>query len=133
MWRKKLCVGVAILAAGAAILGSSIFWRAGSTLAKITAQVASEGNLRVSVGPWVKSVPAGLELVGSAAQYTDAQVFHGHLYLAGPTGLSELDSSGDPIARYRAGIELPPAPVTALAVGLVGDSSAPELWIATAG
>ncbi len=37
------------------------------------------------------------------------------------------------IARYRAGTELPPAPITALAVGLAGDSHAPELWIATAG
>src|SRR5205085_6545204 len=31
------------------------------------------------------------------------------------------------------GIELPSAPVTALAVGLAGDSRAQEIWIATAG
>ena len=30
-------------------------------------------------------------------------------------------------------MELPPAPITALAVGIAGDSHAPEFWIATAG
>src|SRR5262249_48254422 len=54
-------------------------------------------------------------------------------YVAGPSGLSVYDANGAAAARYRVGIELPPAPVTGLGVGLAGDSRAPEMWIATAG
>jgi ligand-binding sensor domain-containing protein len=42
-------------------------------------------------------------------------------------------ASGAIAARYRVGAELPPAPLTSLAVGLAGDSQAPELWIGTWG
>ncbi len=60
-------------------------------------------------------------------------MFHGHLFIAGPTALAEYDPDGSLIARYRAGAELPAAPLTALAVGSAGDSHGDELWIATSG
>jgi ligand-binding sensor domain-containing protein len=66
--------------------------------------------------------------------FNDATVFDGHLYIAGPSGLTKYDgASGAVAARYRVGAELPPAPLTSLAVGLAGDSQAPELWIGTWG
>ncbi len=56
------------------------------------------------------------------------------LFIAGPSGLTKYDGSTAVIAaRYRVGAELPPAPITSLAIGLAGDSSAPELWIGTWG
>jgi ligand-binding sensor domain-containing protein len=79
-------------------------------------------------------IPAGLESIGAPAAFHDATVFDGNLYIAGPAGLTKYEgASGAIAARYRVGAELPSAPVTSLAVGLAGDSQAPELWIGTSG
>src|SRR5712691_390430 len=133
MPRRKVWLSGAALAAGAAIVGGSVLWHARSALNDATDRVASQGDLRISVRPVSLAIPAGLEPIGTPAVYNDAQVYQGRLFLAGPAGLTAYDSNGNVAARYRVGMELPSAPVTALAVGLAGDSRAPELWIATAG
>ncbi len=97
-------------------------------------QVASGASFRFTMRPIVPVIPAGLESMGAPAVFNDASVFGGHLYIAGPAGLTKYDgATGSIAARYRVGAELPPAPVTSLAVGLAGDSQAPELWIGTWG
>ena len=59
--------------------------------------------------------------VGAPAVFLDAQIFHGHLFIAGPAGLAELRRRlRARVARYRVGAELPPAPLTSLAVGTGG-------------
>jgi ligand-binding sensor domain-containing protein len=73
------------------------------------------------------AVPAGLESIGASAAYSDAAIYRSHLFIGGPGGLAEYDSAGAPLHRFRAGIELPPAPITSLAVGVAG-----ELWLGTA-
>jgi ligand-binding sensor domain-containing protein len=96
--------------------------------------VSAGATFRFSVRPVVSVIPAGLESMGAPSVFNDAAVFNGHLFIAGPAGLTKYDgTSGAIAARYRVGAELPPAPVTSLAVGLAGDSQAPELWIGTAG
>jgi ligand-binding sensor domain-containing protein len=144
MWRRKKWLGVRTwyIAAAATVLLAAIFggrtlWRAQAVLHEAGDRVAAESSLRFTARPIDTVLPAGLESVGAPAVFVDARVFNGRLFIAGPAGLAEYDSSavsnGGMIARYRAGMELPPAPITALAVGLAGDSRAPELWIATAG
>jgi len=87
-----------------------------------------------SVRPIVPVIPARLEPVGSAAVFRDAAIFQGNLYIAGPAGLTQYSgASGTVAARYRAGLELPSAPLTALAIGLTADARARELWIGTWG
>jgi ligand-binding sensor domain-containing protein len=133
MPRRRLWVAGAAVAAGVAIFGGSILWRARSALNEMRDRVAAEGDLRISVRPFAPAIPAGLEPVGAPAVFNDAQVFDGRLFLAGPAGLTAYDADGIVAARYRVGLQLPSAPVTALAVGLAGDSRAPELWIGTQG
>jgi ligand-binding sensor domain-containing protein len=139
MWRNKK--RLAMTAAGAvvsltivlaAIFGGNAVWRAQSVLRKARDLTAAESSLRFTAHPLDAVLPTGLESLGAPVAFTDAVTFNGHLYVAGPSGLAEYDND-ILTARYRAGIELPPAPITALAVGLAGDSHAPELWIATAG
>lgn len=135
MWRNKK--RLALTAAGAAVLLAAIFggkaiWRAQGVLREARASTASEASLRFSERPIDTVLPVGLESVGAPAVFNDAIAFNGHLYIAGPSGLGQYDD-GSVTARYRPGMELPPAPITALAVGLAGDSHTPELWIATAG
>jgi len=148
MWRRKKWLGVRTwyfagsaltlsVTLFAAIFGGRTLWRAQAVLHEAGDRVAAESSLRFTARPIDVVLPVGLESVGAPAVFVDAQVFNGRLFIAGPGGLAEYDSSailsGGMIARYRVGVELPPAPITALAVGLAGDSRAPELWIATAG
>jgi ligand-binding sensor domain-containing protein len=135
MWRNKK--RLALTAAGAAVLFAAIFggktiWRAQGVLRDAWGSTAAESSLRFSERPIDTILPVGLESVGAPAVFNDAIAFNGHLYIAGPSGLAQYDD-GAVTARYRPGMEMPPAPITALAVGLAGDSHTLELWIATAG
>jgi ligand-binding sensor domain-containing protein len=53
--------------------------------------------------------------------------------MCGPSGLLAYETNGSLAARYRPGLELPPAPLIAMAVGVGSDAGEPRLWIATAG
>ena len=130
---KKWWLAAAGVAGAAAIFGGHAVWRAQTALHDTRDRVAGESRIRFTSRPLVPVLPAGLEFIGAPAVFRDAQVFHEHLFIAGPAGLDEYDAAGASVARYRVGAELPPAPVTSLAVGLAGDSRAPELWIGTAG
>jgi hypothetical protein len=134
MSRRRVWLAVAILAAAATIFGGSALWRARGVLREAREHVSAGASYRFSVRPIVPVIPVGLESMGAPAVFNDAAVFEGHLYIAGPSGLTKYDgSSGALAARYRVGAELPSAPLTSLAVGLAGDSHAPELWIGTWG
>lgn len=127
-------LAVAILAAAATIFGGSALWRARGALREAREHVSASASYRFSVRAIVPVIPAGLEAIGAPAVFHDATVFNGHLYIAGPAGLTKYDgASGTMAARYRAGAELPSAPLTSLAVGVAGDSQGPELWIGTWG
>jgi ligand-binding sensor domain-containing protein len=67
------------------------------------------------------------EAVVSAAEFRDAAVFNGRVYISGPQGLYGYDSSGSLSETYLAGRDLPPGELTALG------RSATELFLATAG
>ncbi len=131
MSRRRLWLTLAMTGVGVLIFGGSVLWRATNTLGEARERVLAEGFIRVSAKPFTATIPAGLDIVGAPASFTDAQVFQGHLFLGGPSGLTEYGPALDLIKRNRAGIELPPAPITALATGVAGGSQV--LWIATAG
>src|SRR5579864_5602207 len=122
--------GIAIL--GTAIFGGRIVWRARGAWRESARRVAEESSLRFTDRTLDAVLPAGLESVGAPAVFTDAIGFNGHFYIAGPAGLAQYDD-GVLTAQFRPGMELPPAPIVALATGIAGDSHSPELWIATAG
>ncbi len=120
--------GAAIVAFG---FGGSILWRAGNTIGAMRERVAAEGVIRTSAKLLTPNQIAGLETISSPPVFNDAHVFQGHLFLGGPAGLAEYSQSFTLLKMYRAGIELPPAPVTTLASGVTG--GAQVLWIGTAG
>jgi ligand-binding sensor domain-containing protein len=121
-WWPLGAVAVALL------FGARIIWRAHSALGEARERVASESIIKFSARPIDAVVPAGFETIGAPAVFSDAAFFNGHLLIAGSSGLYEYDSDGALLRRFRAGIELPPAPLTGLSVGV-----GPELWIATSG
>ena len=134
MSRFKLALGAVALtvAVGVVFLGWTL-WKASGVLRSAKEHVAREGMIPFRSIPLDRALPTGFESISSPAQYRDAVLFEGRFYLCGPAGLSAYDAKGSLIARYRPGMELPPAPVVAMAAGTVSGASEPQLWIGTAG
>jgi ligand-binding sensor domain-containing protein len=118
--------------AGAAFLGYS-FWKASRTLRDAGAQVAAGDRIAFRRVALDRPLPAGFETIGTPSRFRDAASFLGRFYISGSGGLYEFDGTGELRNRYRVGLELPPAPVTAIAPGVGGGFSDPQLWVATAG
>jgi ligand-binding sensor domain-containing protein len=131
--RKPLWIAAAVLTAAGVILGGWGLRRVTTALGEARSLVESQDELAFTARALTPVLPAGLESIGAPADFVDAQVFDGRLFVAGSAGLFEYDTEWRPVARYRVGAELPPAPLTALGVGFAGDSRARELWMATAG
>ncbi len=133
MSAKRVWLALGMCIGAAAVFGGIGLWRARTALRDARASVAAESVIACAIRPVEPVLPAGLEFVGAPSSFSDARMFQGHLFLAGSTALTEYDADGALVRRYRVGAELPAAPLVALAVGLSGDSRAPELWIATNG
>src|SRR5271165_382387 len=118
--------------AAAFLIGSS-FRKAEHILGTARTGVAHENQVDFRRYRLDKTVLSPFEPVSAPAQFRDAAFFEGHLYLCGPSGLLAYASDGSLSARFLVGRELPPAPCVAVAAGLAGGSSQPQLWLATAG
>ncbi len=118
--------------AGAAFLGYS-FWKASRSLRDAGAQVAAGDRLAFRRVALDRPLPAGFETIGTPSRFRDAASFLGRFYISGSGGLYEFDGTGELRSRYRVGLELPPASITAIAPGAGGGFSDLQLWIATAG
>ncbi len=122
----------AVLAA-IALAGAFVGWRATRALHQSAQEVRSEEEIRFRVQPFLPPSNSNFEVVSSPDVFLQAARFQNHLYIAGPSGLSEYDLAGTILRQFAAGRELPSSPLVALAVGTLGDSSEPELVVATAG
>lgn len=120
--------------AGAVLIwAASAFWKANQAINESSRVVASDSQIPFTSVRLDRPVPQNVELLNTPTSYRDAVSYGGQLYLCGPTGLFSFHADGTPGRAYRTGMELPPAPLVRMAVGLAADSSEPELWIATAG
>src|SRR5260370_6644854 len=130
----KVAIGVAVLGAvGGLVFFATTLWQASSSLKDATARVAQEGLVPFRTIPLDRPLPTGFESISAPPQFRDATLFQGRFYLCGPPGLFAYDVNGSLVAQYRPGLELPPAPLVAMASGIGSGKSEPQLWIATAG
>jgi ligand-binding sensor domain-containing protein len=74
---------------------------------------------------------SGFEYFTTPANYRNAAVFNGRLFVTGSSALFEMDKTGRPQKIWRVGQDLPSAPLTAIAVRT--GIGVPELWIGTNG
>ena len=65
--------------------------------------------------------------------FTCGAFFGGELYLGGPAGLNIYTSGGEPRRTLRTGMELPTAPIVAMASGRLRGAPEAQLLLATAG
>ncbi len=132
-WKIAALGTALLLCLGGAFWAFTAIRGASNRFNEATTQVAREGQFEVHTIPLDRAVPAGFESVTSPAQFTDAALFNGKFYLCGPGGLSAFDFNGKPAGQFNVGIDLPPAPLVRMAVGVGGSGIGPQLWIATHG
>jgi ligand-binding sensor domain-containing protein len=131
--RRKAALGAAILTASGIVFAGWTLWRASRALSDAGQQLRGASVIQFTSKAITPVIPAGFARVAAPAVFIDAAVFQGRLYIVGPAGLDAYDPDGTALAHFRTGIELPPAPLVAIATGFAGDSRTPELWIATGG
>jgi len=131
--KRAVAIGVFSLAVGGLLFVATTIWRASRSVKNAEARVAKEGFVPFRTIALDRPLPSSFEPVSSPAEFRDAAQFQGRFYLCGSPGLFAYDANGSLVARYRPGMELPPAPLVAMASGVVSATSAPQLWIATAG
>ena len=131
--KTKWALAVAALLAIVLALIGGVILTASRALHRASMEVAGEENFKFTVSRLDHAVPSEVEWINSPAVFNDAAFFAGRLYIGGPLGLTEYSLEGKVIARYRAGLELPAAPLVCMSVGRAADASDPELYVATAG
>lgn len=73
------------------------------------------------------------EPIAAPAAFIDAVAFEGRLYVAGSAGLFAYKEDGTLAGSFRVGIEIPSAPLTALATGLAPDRGSRHVMVGTRG
>jgi len=124
---------VAVVLAAVALPAIFAVWRATRALHQSAEEVRSEREIHFVLRNFAPITNARFEVLSSPDVFLRAARFHDHLYIAGPSALSEYDLGGTLLRQFAAGRELPSSPLVALAVGTLGNSSEPELVLATAG
>ncbi|MGP8253739.1 MAG: hypothetical protein ACLQHF_17050 [Terracidiphilus sp.] len=123
-------VSAAVAAAG---LSLAFYIRLQHSLRSAAAEANAAQHVAFESRVLSPATNVAVEWIGSPAKWTSGAVYDGRVYLGGPTGLFEINADGSPGRSFRPGLELPAAPLAALAVGTPRGAAQPELMIATDG
>lgn len=110
---------------------AGVLWKASRATTESAREIQTASEIRFTSARLDRPPKRGFEWFSAPTVFSDAIWFQGRLYLCGPAGLLEYDSAGALKRRFRPGLELPPAPLGHLAVGL--SAGHPELYITTEG
>ena len=102
-------------------------------LASLQEEVRTEHELRVEAGPYIAPTNAGFGAVSSPQVFSQLARLNDRLYIAGPAGLAEYNLAGTLLREFLVGRDLPSSPLVAMAAGVLGDATEPQLIAATAG
>src|SRR5580704_4467501 len=131
--RVRWLVTIASLAVISAAAWAGItLWSVRRATAIATQRVSADSQAGFSVRNLAPSTTP-VEVLASGDLASAGVSFDGKLYLAGSGGVAEYLADGSAGRRFRPGAELPPAPVTALAAGVLPNRSGRELLIGTGG
>ena len=103
-----------------------VFWRAAHAMDESSA-------FAFRVAPVDRAAPAGVEPITASPGFRDIAAYKETIAVSARGGLFLYDRKGVAIRAYRAGIELPPAELGSMSMGIAAGSAEPELFIATRG
>jgi ligand-binding sensor domain-containing protein len=127
-WRiAPIVVGLVLVASIGFVL-----WEAKRVFQHFAAEVAASSEFKFQTSSREPVIPSGVESFAAPAGFTDAVPYAGSLYLSSPAGIFAYGPDGALEKSYRVGLELPAAPVVAMATGVAGAQEM-ALWIATSG
>jgi ligand-binding sensor domain-containing protein len=131
---RKFQVWALFVSLFAAILLTALFigWRASRALHLSKEQVRAEHQIRIETRPYLAPANVNFESVSSPQVFSQFARLHDRLYIAGPAGLAEYDLGGTLLREFLVGRDLPSSPLVAIAAGMLGDATEPELIVATA-
>jgi ligand-binding sensor domain-containing protein len=131
--RTRMLISLAVTIAVAAGSLALLRYRVERSLKSAAQEANAAQHIPYESRVLVPASSVGVEWISSPAKWTSGVVYNGHVYLGGPTGLYEINADGSPARSFRPGLELPAAPIAALAVGTPRGAAQPELLIATRG
>src|ERR1035441_7865902 len=131
--RRRVAAFAIVAALVCLAISGVVIWRVERALSSSRRDAAQGELLGFEVHTLGAQTNPGFEGLLSPAVYKSAAVFEGRIYLAGPAGLYVYTSDGELERIYRTGIDLPPAPLGQMAVGMLTDARQPELLISTQG
>lgn len=123
------------------IVGSALFlgavtfavWQAERALGSARQEQQQSAELGVDVSTVSPQPNPGFEPISAPAAFRSMVEYDGRFYISGPQGLSVYDLTGQLQKVYRVGMELPPAPLGGMSVGLLTGAKHAEILIATNG
>jgi ligand-binding sensor domain-containing protein len=107
-------------------------WRASHATELAATEVLSKSEFPFRVVPVDRIAPAAVEPISATPGFRDLAAYKDTIVVSARGGLFVYGRNGALIRSYRAGIELPPAELGGMSVGIAG-SAEPELFIATRG
>ncbi len=128
-WRWVLAVVPLALAVYAAV----VIRQASQARDEAAAEVLAQSELPFRIVPVDLTAPAGVEAVSASPGYRDIAEYKDSIAVSARAGLFLYDRNGTPRGAWRTGLELPPAELGGMAVGVAAGSAEPELFIATRG
>jgi ligand-binding sensor domain-containing protein len=133
-WRVRRWRGIlAVVLATPLLALAVVFWQASRAKEESTSEVLSKSQFPIRVIPVDRAVPAAVEPIAASPAFRDLARYKEMIAVSARAGLFLYDRNGALIRSYRAGIELPPAELGSMSVGIAAGSAEPELFIATHG
>jgi hypothetical protein len=128
-WRRILAIilGIPVLA------GAVVFWRASQVKEEAASQIRADSEFAFRSAPIDRVVPSWVDPISAGPGFRDITTYKNMIAVSARAGLFLYDRNGKLIRSYRVGLELPPAEIGALAIGIVAGSAELELLLATRG
>lgn len=130
-WRLVACAALALTGSVAGLAVWRVAWRANRAIRIATIETAEASKIAFTAAAVNPMIPAGMDPIATPAAFRDIAEYRGEIYLSGPSGLAVYSSDGTLLRRFRTGLELPPAELSTMSVGVSGGVA--QLFIATHG
>jgi ligand-binding sensor domain-containing protein len=133
-WQSRRWRGILAIVLIAPLLAVAlVFWRASNAKEEAAAEVLSKSEFPFRVIPVDRVVPTSVNSIAASPGFRDLATYKEMLVVSARAGLFLYDRKGALLRTYRAGMELPPAELGPMSIGIAAGSAEPELFIATRG